>query len=513
MDSTLRQRYQVADKLKKDKDDTSSAYAPPSASTYVKTHKSGWNWSTIMPRLFLLACLGLSPIFVWAFHRYTYNPELRRAVALGAIDHQSARIWVRALGASAFRVRYRTDAAGEGSNWSSTQWEPLSEVLEYTTTMVLSPLVSKQMYSFEVDLRSEDASASASASLLNGTFTTFPSLTDTTTPPPPFSMSFGSCMAVVPYFPLTLFDWIRDNLHPHVFLHLGDFIYSDFPFRIPFSQAYRQVMDDPAVSSFMRHVPLLASYDDHEIKNDWGSVAGENYTHALFEEAVKQYDLYSTIRNPVPRLSAESTTRFFNFSYSNLVDVFVLDTRGHRSLTFLPDSPSKSLMGSEQKHALKQWLSSSKAAFKLIASSVVWSANAHKRINDGWAGYLHERNEILDFVEEHDIEGVVLLSGDVHWAAVFQPRPWTYELEVSPLRTFPLPARDAGLEPTHLLHDKAFHLGHIKVEPATASSSPKLTYTLFYWRFFWENPSPLYTLTLTPEQLRPSTATKATRVK
>eukprot|EP00742_Colponemidia_sp_Colp-10_P009574 GILJ01010451.1.p1 GENE.GILJ01010451.1~~GILJ01010451.1.p1 ORF type:complete len:509 (+),score=62.70 GILJ01010451.1:36-1562(+) len=503
MDSTLRQRYQVADK--KNKDDRSSADAQPSASTYVKTHKSGWDWGTILPRLFLLACLGLSPIFVWGFHRYTYNPELRRAVALGSIDHQSARIWVRALGASSFRLRYR---AGESNDWLATQWETLPEALEHTTTMVLSPLVPNKLYSFEVDLRPEDASAAR----LNGTFSTFPSPTDSTTPSPPFSMSFGSCMAVVPYFPLTLFDWIRDNLQPHVFLHLGDFIYSDFPFRIPFSQAYRQVMDDPAVSSFMRHVPLLASYDDHEIKNDWGSVVGENHTHALFEEAVKQYDLYSTIRNPVPRLSAESTTRFFNFSYSTLADVFVLDTRGHRSLTFLPDSPSKSLMGSEQKQALKRWLLGSKSAFKLIASSVVWSANAHKRINDGWAGYLHERNEILDFVEEHDIEGVVLLSGDVHWAAVFQPRPWTYELEVSPLRTFPLPARDAGLEPTHLLHDKAFHLGHIKVEPGTASSSPKLTYTLFYWRFFWENPAPLYTLTLTPEQLRPSTASKATRV-
>jgi phosphodiesterase/alkaline phosphatase D-like protein len=44
------------------------------------------------------------------------------------------------------------------------------------------------------------------------------------------------------------------------------------------------------------------------------------------------------------------------------------------------------------------------------------------RGSDVWAGRVVERQKILDFIVRNNINGVVFLSGDKHWAGAFKLR-------------------------------------------------------------------------------------------
>ena len=62
---------------------------------------------------------------------------------------------------------------------------------------------------------------------------------------------------------------------------------------------------------------------------------------------------------------------------------------------------------------LKTELTASTAIFKVLVAGSGW--NKGKGVGeDSWAAFLHERNKIFDFIRDHEISGVVLLSGDTH---------------------------------------------------------------------------------------------------
>jgi alkaline phosphatase D len=96
----------------------------------------------------------------------------------------------------------------------------------------------------------------------------------------------------------------------------------------------------------------------------------------------------------------------------------MLDTRYYRIPSFVKDSGANAnMLGKVQMEWLKEKLEKSKADFKVIVSSIPWSDGA-KDIMEGrydtWRGYTKERKEIFDFLTQHKIEGVVLLSADRH---------------------------------------------------------------------------------------------------
>jgi alkaline phosphatase D len=75
------------------------------------------------------------------------------------------------------------------------------------------------------------------------------------------------------------------------------------------------------------------------------------------------------------------------------------------------------MLGTEQKTWLKNWLVSKNetAKFKFILSPIAFTEDFPSTI-DSWGNYLTERDEILEFIRENHIEGVLLLTGDSHFA-------------------------------------------------------------------------------------------------
>lgn len=88
---------------------------------------------------------------------------------------------------------------------------------------------------------------------------------------------------------------------------------------------------------------------------------------------------------------------------------------------------------------LRAQLRASQARVKLIGGGSQWSSDGSA---DSWALHESERDELLDYVMESSIEGVVLISGDVHRAELRRLRPSTeHSYEVWELTSSPLNAK------------------------------------------------------------------------
>jgi hypothetical protein len=84
------------------------------------------------------------------------------------------------------------------------------------------------------------------------------------------------------------------------------------------------------------------------------------------------------------------------------------------------DNEDKTMLGEEQLEWLLNNLKLSTAPFKIIFSSVSMNdyggdTSSGRDGFDSWMGYTFERNKILSFIEENQIYGVMVFSGDQHY--------------------------------------------------------------------------------------------------
>ena len=221
----------------------------------------------------------------------------------------------------------------------------------------------------------------------------------------------------------------------------------------------------------------MGMFDDHEIYNDW-SLAD---SHERFAVAMRWFDLFVGARNPpspvwnetrqgpmppaAPRLMPGETSfeldvavhgsavvkpRYYSFDRGTAASFFVLDTRQYASPPPERGGPSdparRTKLGAVQLAHLLDWLRTTPATFKFIASPVAWASGVFKFVQDGWAAFEFERDLIFDYIVAHRITGVVLLSADLHWAGCMHFKRWNLvEFTISPIQSFGLPA--------HVRHD------------------------------------------------------------
>lgn len=122
------------------------------------------------------------------------------------------------------------------------------------------------------------------------------------------------------------------------------------------------------------------------------------------------------------------------------VDIFLLDDRYYRDDDSAADVPGKTMLGAAQLDWLKRELRQSRATFKLIANGsrmLSERPGGGRRGGEGWHNHAEERQAFLDWLAAQRIDGVVFLSGDIHYAHLTErKRPGHYpllELTCSPL--------------------------------------------------------------------------------
>jgi phosphodiesterase/alkaline phosphatase D-like protein len=237
-----------------------------------------------------------------------------------------------------------------------------------------------------------------------GQFRTFPN------GPASFTFAFGACASTGSNG--AVFDTIR-AANPLFFLSTGDFFYENIDVNDPdkFRAAYDANLNAPAQSTLYRSTSFVYTWDDHDYgPNDSDRTApGREAAVATYQAVVPHY----------PLGSGELAEQIYQAFTVGRVRVIVTDNYTERSPNAAPDNDAKTMLGSAQKAWLKRELVAANGNFPIIVwvNSQPWIAEAGPNAA-GWGAYATERQELSNFITNHDIQGVVMLSGDAHMLAI-----------------------------------------------------------------------------------------------
>ncbi|HLP51866.1 MAG TPA: alkaline phosphatase D family protein [Chitinophagales bacterium] len=205
----------------------------------------------------------------------------------------------------------------------------------------------------------------------------------------------------------------------------------------------------PALQLFLASQPHYAIWDDH----DYG-----------WNDADKNFPLKDTaltiFKGFWPNTYEPDTLKgnYFTYTYYD-AEFFMTDCRYFRD----PEGDTSGAYFGEQQMAwLKDKLLNSKATFKFICSGSQVLNDSY--YGESYAKYSKERNELLDFIANKNVKGVIFLSGDKHFSEMSK-RIWKgypmYDFTSSPLTSPVIKLRTSGFVNTYsvagtLLYRKNF---------------------------------------------------------
>lgn len=350
----------------------------------------------------------------------TGYPRLMQGPMVGALAPTEVKVWVRTSGPYDVALEYDTDP-GFSSPRRSAAVETV-KADDYTGVIAVTGLEPATGYFYRVivdGIRDR---------YLEG----LEPFRFETAPPPgaaaDLRIAFGSCPKYQDDRIQPIWPWVAHH-EPDILLWIGDNVYADTLDPDIIREEYRRQRDVPALQPILHDVSHLAVWDDH----DYG-LNNHDRTNPVKEGAYEAFREYWA--NPSYGLP-EVKGVFFKYSWGQ-VDFFVLDDRWYRDPAEDPDLPGKTVLGSGQLAWLKSQLAASTAVFKVLVSGSGFSVEKGPG-GDSWAAYLHERDELFDFIRDREISGVVLLSGDTHIGEL-NVIPWSerggydyYDLVSSPL--------------------------------------------------------------------------------
>ena len=178
----------------------------------------------------------------------------------------------------------------------------------------------------------------------------------------------------------------------------------------------------PELREFLASTPQYAIWDDHDY--------GWNDSDKKFPMKDSSLVVFKGFwPNPYPAKQT-FTGNYFTFKYYD-TEFFMTDDRYYRD----PEGDTTGdFLGKEQLAWLEEQLLQSKATFKFLCVGSQVLDDSY--FGESYAKYGRERNHLLDFIVNHNIKGVIILSGDRHYAELSK-RDWKgypiYDFTSSPL--------------------------------------------------------------------------------
>ena len=192
---------------------------------------------------------------------------------------------------------------------------------------------------------------------------------------------------------------------------------------------YAQYKSDPALQKVHAAFPWFVTFDDHEVKNNWGGEDDPAFLKRRAAAFKAYYEHMPLRRSSVPQ--NEHIQIYRKCSYGNLVDFNILDTRqfrskpacgGGRQTLNCPDliDPSRTIYGEEQERWLFNNLKTSTKKWNILANQVIMAFKDD--INgegigvgiDRWDGYMASRRRLFDTIKTNEINNVIVITGDSH---------------------------------------------------------------------------------------------------
>lgn len=230
---------------------------------------------------------------------------------------------------------------------------------------------------------------------------------------PDFILAFGSCDKQD--LPQPLWKPILQN-HPDVFLWGGDNVYSDTDDPKKLKADYEQQKQNKDYQALLKSTVVLGTWDDHDYgKNDGG--ANWHFKDKSKELFLDFFDAPDD--DPRRNHGGVYSSRLFETGKGS-IKVILLDTRYFRSplekskvkgRRYDPN-PDGTILGEEQWQWLERELSSSKADFNVILSSVQVLSGEHGF--ECWANFPKDVKRLKEVLRTSEAQNVILLSGDRH---------------------------------------------------------------------------------------------------
>ncbi len=240
---------------------------------------------------------------------------------------------------------------------------------------------------------------------------------------------------------------VRRHEPPHETVSLEDY-----------RRRHAQYKTDPDLAALHATVPMIATWDDHEVADGWhpgGAFEHDPVSEGPWEQrrraALRAYDEWMPVRLGGTAEVGDGERIHRRFVFGRLADLSMLDLRGHRDERVDADDPEtdredRTITGHQQERWLADSLRTSGARWKLIGNPVMMAPMlmpprprgqelAVKRTTDPmtwgearpntdtWDGYPAERRRLLQGIADAGVEDVMFLSGDVHTA-------WGNEIEL-----------------------------------------------------------------------------------
>ena len=338
------------------------------------------------------------------------EPHLDLAPMLGHVGPTEMRLWLHATGPCVPTVRL-----GERDDLLDARaisGAALNAATDFSGTLTVTNLKPATRYFYTVLLNDQPALHRPNAS-----FTTAP-LPGT---PGRVRVAFVSCAGHFGFESAATWGDLASRTNFDILLMLGDNHYGDSTHLHRQRQAYYSHRRPAGFQEISRRTPVYGIWDDHDFAgNDSdGTAPGKENSLQVFKEVWA---------NPAFG-QPDDPGVYFKFTHGD-IDFFMLDGRYHRSPNKAKDDGTKTMLGAAQLAWLKRELLASKARVKFLCSGGEWQNTGHA---DSWGSFQREREDIFRFIEQHGIQGVLLLSGDRHFTAGYQIHSRFIEVTSGPI--------------------------------------------------------------------------------
>lgn len=241
-----------------------------------------------------------------------------------------------------------------------------------------------------------------------------------------FKIAFGSCGEQQKPQPV-LERAVEQK--PDLFIYLGDNIYSDTYSLDTLKKNYQMLADRPEFKKLKAAVPIIATWDDHDY--GWND-SGRHYPlkkesknvfldfFGVADETVKNHD---GIYHAVVKQVADKRIQFIMLDLRTFRDK-LLPYNGNRKgqkgfeyeMEYSPYTTADSTMlGEAQWKWLKEKLKEP-ADLRIVGSSTQFGITHNGY--EAWANFPHEQKRFVDLIKTTRANGVMFISGDVHYAEI-----------------------------------------------------------------------------------------------
>ncbi|MFK7937128.1 MAG: alkaline phosphatase D family protein [Saprospiraceae bacterium] len=241
-------------------------------------------------------------------------------------------------------------------------------------------------------------------------------------------IAFGSCGHETDELPI--FNRVVEH-EADLFIFLGDNIYGDTKNMDTLQAKYQRLASKASFQNLKQHVPMIATWDDHDF--GWNDT-GRHYPYKAESKEIF-LDFFDEPADSERRKHAGIYHTYERKIGDRILQIILLDERTFRDdlkrydgefdedwrysfyhNDYAPHTNTDSTLLGETQWAWLETQLQQPADLRIIGSGTQFGIEWNGY--EAWANFPHEQQQMLDLIEKTQANGVLFISGDVHYSEI-----------------------------------------------------------------------------------------------